>query len=147
MSYFAIYYDTWNKYDRKYALDTSVRTSSKLTDDIITDVSKAERIFYRYPDITHQCPKHRSSTLKRQMSWTLRCNAQDIDNQCTDIVDQWTVFSFYLGICQQCPDIDSQDAQYTIAPRKRRIFLEGIIFSFYPNESLGFSEEIKFLVA
>ena len=33
-------------------LDTSVRTWPKLTGDIITNVSKAESIFYLCPDIT-----------------------------------------------------------------------------------------------
>ena len=70
---------------------TSVRTWPKLTDDIITDVSEAERIFYRCPDITHQCPEHHSLILKRQMSWTLRRNARD---QCPDIIDQYILFSF-----------------------------------------------------
>ena len=37
-----------------------LRTWPKLTGDIITDVSNAERIFYRGPDISHQCPEHRS---------------------------------------------------------------------------------------
>ena len=40
------------------------------------------------------------------MSWPLRHNAQDMDNQCPGIVDQWIVFNFHLDICQQCPDID-----------------------------------------
>ena len=126
MSYLAIYYDTRKKKKirqhmlqylllriehfirleiMKY-LDTSVRAWPKLTSDIITDVIKAESIFHRCPDITHQCPKHRLSILKRQMSWTLRRNARDIDIQCPDIVDQWIVFSFRLDICQQCPNIN-----------------------------------------
>ena len=70
-------------------LDTSVRTWRRLTGDIITDVSKAERIFYRCPDITHQWLEHRSWILKRQMSRTLRRNTRDI-------VDQLIVFSFHL---------------------------------------------------
>ena len=83
-----------------------MRAWPKLNGDIITDVSKAERIFYRCPDFTRQCTERRSSIRKRQMSWTLSRNARDIDNQCLDIVDQWIIFSFHWEICQQCPEID-----------------------------------------
>ena len=88
-------------------LDTSVRTWLKLTGDIITDVTKAERIFYWCPDFTHQCPEHRSLILNRQMSWKLRRNARDI-------VDQWIVFSFHLDICQECPDIDHRYLLFSV---------------------------------
>ena len=104
-------------------LDTSVRTWSKLTGEIITDVSKTKRIFYRCPDITYQCPEHRSSILKRQMSWTLRRNARDIDNQWPGIVDQWIVCSFHLDICQQCPYIDHRYLLFSVNKRKK-IFLK-----------------------
>ena len=88
-------------------LDTSVRTWPKLTGDIITNVSKAERIFYRCLDITHQYFEHRSSILKRQMSWKLRRKARDI-------LAQWIVFSFHLDICQQWPDIDHRYLLFSV---------------------------------
>ena len=71
----------------------------------------------------HHSPmsEHRSSILKREMSWTLHRNARDIDNQCLDIVDQWTVFSFHLDICQQYPDIDHRYLLFSVCKHSRHL--------------------------
>ena len=99
LEYFLSRIEKFIDFEMMKYLDTSVRTWPKITGDIITDASKAERIFYRCPDITHYCPEYRSSILKRQMSWKLYRNACDIDHRCLDIIDRWIVLIFYLVIC------------------------------------------------
>ena len=98
------------------------------------DIITYERIFYRCPDSTHQCPEHRSSILKRQMSCTLRWNARDIDNQFPDIVDQWIVFSFHLDICQQWPGIDHWYLLFSVY----KVMFEGFVLFHFDKKNSNF---------
>ena len=65
---------------------------------------------------------HLWTMLRRQMSWTLRRNARDIDNRCPDIVDRRIVFIFHLGICQQCPDNGHQCLLFSVMRHTRKAF-------------------------